>query len=76
MTASDIFSCAYTLLTVREREVLSLIGRGRTTKEIAGILGISPATVGNHRKSLCRKLDMHSTAQLASFGSSMSLTVT
>jgi DNA-binding CsgD family transcriptional regulator len=71
MSVSHIFNHAYTLLTAREREVLALIGRGETTKEIARILGISPATVGNHRKHLCRKLNMHSTARLASYGSGM-----
>lgn len=53
------------LLTRRETEVLWLIGRGKTSKEISEILSISEATVGNHRKQLCRKLNVHSTAELA-----------
>jgi DNA-binding CsgD family transcriptional regulator len=55
-------------LTCREREVLELIGRGRVTKEIAEYLGISAETIGNHRKKLCQKLDLHSTAELAACG--------
>jgi|KBSMisStandDraft_5_1062788.scaffolds.fasta_scaffold624835_1 DNA-binding CsgD family transcriptional regulator len=51
-------------LTPREREVLELIGKGKTTKEIAEILNLSAGTVGNHRKGICRKLDTHSTAEL------------
>jgi DNA-binding CsgD family transcriptional regulator len=59
-------------LSPRERQVLDLLGKGRTTKEIAVILNLSTATVGNHRKSICRKLNVHSTAALiyrASLGS-------
>jgi len=59
-------------LTPREREVLALIGEGRTTKEIAAQLKVSPETVGNHRKNICRKLGAHSTAELASLGAKLS----
>ncbi|HEY7304756.1 MAG TPA: helix-turn-helix transcriptional regulator [Bryobacteraceae bacterium] len=51
-------------LTPREQQILDLIGKGKTTKEIAGILNLSTGTIGNHRKGLCRKLDTHSTAEL------------
>jgi DNA-binding CsgD family transcriptional regulator len=54
-------------LTARETEVLTLIGQGKTTKEIAALLSISVQTVGNHRKQLCRKLDLHTTAEIASY---------
>ncbi|MCC6394006.1 MAG: PAS domain-containing protein [Bryobacterales bacterium] len=54
-------------LTTREADVLALIGRGKTTKEIAALLGISVETVSNHRKHLCRKLDLHSSAELVAF---------
>jgi DNA-binding CsgD family transcriptional regulator len=53
-------------LTVREKEVLALIGEGKTSKEIALKLGVSVETVSNHRKHICRKLDLHSTAALVS----------
>jgi DNA-binding CsgD family transcriptional regulator len=55
-------------LSPRELEILGLIGRGMTTKEIAGALALSCHTVAYYRKSLCRKLGVHSTAELASFG--------
>ena len=51
-------------LTSREQQVLDLVGKGKTTKEIATILNLSTGTVGNHRKSICRKWDVHSTAEL------------
>ena len=54
------------MLTRREKQVLDLIGLGKTTKEVAAILKLSTATIGNHRKSICRKLDAHSTAELVS----------
>jgi DNA-binding CsgD family transcriptional regulator len=54
-------------LTSREVDVLTLIGQGKTTKEIATLLSISAQTVGNHRKQICRKLNLHSTAELASY---------
>jgi len=55
----------YTLLTDREREVLILIAQGRTTREIAEILHISPNTVDVHRARLMRKLGLHNVAQLS-----------
>ncbi len=55
------------LLTPREREVLVLIADGRTNKEIAGELGISPRTVETHRESLMRKLRIHTVAGLTRF---------
>jgi DNA-binding NarL/FixJ family response regulator len=52
------------ILTPREQQILELIGKGRTSKEIAEILDLSTGTVGNHRKVICRKLGTHSTAEL------------
>jgi DNA-binding CsgD family transcriptional regulator len=54
-------------LTKREREILALIGHGKTTKEIAAALGVSTDTIANHRKSICKKTNIHSTAGLAAF---------
>jgi len=56
------------MLTPREKQVLRLIGRGKTSREIADALSLSVDTVGNHRKSICRKLDLHSTAELVAYG--------
>jgi RNA polymerase sigma factor (sigma-70 family) len=51
-------------LTERERQVLRLVARGLSTKEIAANLGISPRTVDAHRANLMRKVDLHSVARL------------
>jgi RNA polymerase sigma factor (sigma-70 family) len=46
-------------LTEREREVLDLLARGMTNKEIAEILVITTNTVKRHLKSIFEKLDIH-----------------
>src|SRR5213594_2428314 len=51
-------------LTIREREVLQLVAEGKTTKEIAQVLGISAKTADSHRTRVMRKLDIHETAGL------------
>jgi DNA-binding NarL/FixJ family response regulator len=52
------------VLTAREQQILTLLGHGKTSKEIAAILNLSVTTIGSHRRSLCRKLQAHSTAEL------------
>ncbi len=47
-------------LTPREVELLQLFARGNSYKEAARTLDISPLTVGNHVKSIYRKLAVHS----------------
>jgi len=55
-----------TTLTAREREVLGWIAAGKSTKEIAGALWISPATVSKHLHHIYRKLGVtNRTAALA-----------
>lgn len=55
---------SYELLTEREKEILQLLAEGRSNKECARLLGISPYTVETHRTRLMQKLDLHSTADL------------
>jgi DNA-binding NarL/FixJ family response regulator len=52
------------LLTLRQREILQLVAEGRTTKEIARLLGLRPKTVENHRARLMERLDIHDVAGL------------
>ena len=54
----------YDLLTDREREVLQLIAEGRTNKEVAAMLSVSPTTVETHRTHILQKLDLHSIPEL------------
>ena len=51
-------------LTVREREVLSLLCDGRSTKAVAEALCISGRTVEHHRQAVMKKLGAHSVADL------------
>ncbi|MGP3534391.1 response regulator transcription factor [Microbacterium sp. RD1] len=51
-------------LTEREREVLLLVARGRSTDEIAAALYISPHTSKTHLKRIMMKLGAHDRAQL------------
>ncbi len=53
-----------TSLTPRQRHVLQLVAEGKTTKEIAGVLGVSVKTADSHRTSVMRKLGIHHTAGL------------
>lgn len=51
-------------LTPREREVIQLIAEGRTSKDIARLLGLSVKTADAHRANIMRKLDLHSASEL------------
>jgi DNA-binding NarL/FixJ family response regulator len=51
-------------LTPRERQVLQLIAEGKSTKDVASLLGISVKTAESHRTRLMHKLDVHETASL------------
>jgi DNA-binding NarL/FixJ family response regulator len=51
-------------LTVREREVLTLIVEGHTTQDLAEILSISPHTATRHRANLMQKLKVHTQMEL------------
>jgi len=54
-------------LSPAERRVLRLIAIGRSTKEIAAELFLSPATVETHRKNICAKLDLRGQNKLLQF---------
>jgi len=51
-------------LTLREREVVQLVGEGKTSKDIATMLGVSLKTTETHRSNIMRKLRLHSTVEL------------
>jgi two-component system response regulator NreC len=54
-------------LTPREIEVLRLIARGHTNRQIAGLLTLSVRTVESHRANLMDKLDLHSRVELVRY---------
>ena len=54
-------------LTARQREVLQLIAEGRTMKEVAAILNISPRTVESHKYEIMQVLGVDTTAGLVQY---------
>jgi len=54
-------------LTPREREVLQLVAEGRTTKQVAEMLGITVKTAESHRSRLMLKLGIHEIAGLVRY---------
>ena len=57
----------YDALSEREREVLQLVAEGRSSKEIAELLSISPATVETHRTHVLQKLGLRNTAEVVRY---------
>jgi two-component system response regulator NreC len=55
---------SYDLLTEREREVVQLLAEGKSNKEAAAVLRLSPYTVETHRTNLMQKLNLHNTAEI------------
>ncbi len=51
-------------LTLRQKEVLQLIGEGKTTAEIANILCLSVKTVEKHRSNIIRSLELQTPREL------------
>lgn len=54
-------------LTMREREVLKMIAEGKSSKEIADLLNISPRTVDRHRSNIIDKLNIRNVADLVKY---------
>lgn len=55
------------LLSPRQTEVLRMVAEGKSTKEIARELGLSPKTVDIHRAQIMQRLDIHDVAGLTRF---------
>ena len=58
---------AFAVLTAREREVLQLLAEGRSTKDVAFLLGVSVKTSETYRQQLMEKLGLHSIAELTKY---------
>jgi DNA-binding NarL/FixJ family response regulator len=54
-------------ITGRQREVLQLLAEGKSSKEVADILGIAFKTAETHRSNLMRRLNCHSVAELVRY---------
>ena len=55
-------------VTAAEQRVLSLVTRAKTNKEIAAVLGISPATVKRHLEKILSKLGLRNRVEVAIYG--------
>ena len=55
---------SYDLLTDREKEVLQLLAEGKSNKDVASDLNLSPYTVETHRTRIMQKLDLHNATDL------------
>ncbi|MBP5753070.1 MAG: response regulator transcription factor, partial [Treponema sp.] len=51
-------------LSSREQQIAILISHGKSDKEIADALHITPSTVASHNKKIFRKLNVHSRVEL------------
>jgi DNA-binding NarL/FixJ family response regulator len=54
-------------LTPREKEILKLVAEGKTSREVADLLYISPNTVQRHRDKIMSKLELKNLAELVLF---------
>ena len=70
MGAARSVECPTETLTAREKEVLSLLGQWKTTREIAQHLGLSHKTVGFYREKLKTKLNVKTANELIQFATS------
>jgi two-component system, NarL family, response regulator NreC len=57
----------YDALSEREREIFQLVAEGRSNKEMAELLFVSPNTIETHRAHIMEKLDVHSAVELVLF---------
>ena len=57
----------FTILTVREREVLQHLAEGKSTKQIASTLNLSVKTVETHRQQIMDKLEIRTVAELTKY---------
>ena len=74
MRAGSPQSPAALPLSTREREVLTLLSEGKSSKGIARLLGVSPKTVDSHRMHIMKKLSISSIAGLTRYAMREGLT--
>jgi DNA-binding NarL/FixJ family response regulator len=70
---SIVATDSYDSLTPRQQEIMALLAEGMSTNQIADKLFISPKTAENHRYSIMRKLQIHSTIELVRYAAKIGL---
>ena len=60
------------ILTLREKQILDLIAKGQTSKEISALFNISKATVDKHRSNIKEKLGLKNIAELVRYAINLS----
>jgi DNA-binding NarL/FixJ family response regulator len=55
---------SYDLLSIREKEIMRLLVSGKSNRQIADLIHVSPATVETHRTNILQKLNIHSLPEL------------
>jgi RNA polymerase sigma factor (sigma-70 family) len=60
-------AAALDVLSPRERQVFKLVAEGKTSKEVAGIVGVKPSSVDTYRSRLMAKLKLANLAELVLF---------
>ena len=63
----DKYTDPIATMTPRQREILQLLAEGKSAKEIASVLGISPRTVEDHKYRLMESLGIENSAELVHF---------
>jgi DNA-binding NarL/FixJ family response regulator len=69
----DFVAAPHEQLSDREFDVLRGLGSGRTVKEVAGLLGLSPKTVSTYRTRLMEKMRLTTTADLVQYAAAYGL---
>jgi DNA-binding NarL/FixJ family response regulator len=64
---------SYDTLTRREQEIMVLLARGLSNRQIAEKLFISPKTVENHRSNILHKLNIHSTIEIVRYAARLGI---
>jgi DNA-binding NarL/FixJ family response regulator len=63
-------------LTPRQREVVQLLAEGKSMKEVASVLNVTPRTVAFHKYRVMEELNLQSTAELVQFAMKSRILVT
>ena len=62
--ANEEYYWCWRLLTAREQEVVSLVCKGYSSRQIAGLLVVSPETIKSHTRNALRKFKLRDKTQL------------